>query len=508
MNINPMYLEISYDKAGVRDSQKRLKELISEVAVNPVQDYQDELVNHFDMVEAILTRRIAAVIAYWAQHKHDPIVPKSSNLMSDITNASKNDITLKEFYIQQVRAGMHELAPILGLAIPDDFTPSLDELEYVLLELEEVMDVQPVTTSPAKQSYSNADIYGDYESYADYPAADDNDFDLNSLNMGQNDHDNVENLDVLQTQELDIAMTNTFAALANADVVVEEVDDVEAAEMERAIVSAASDPVIQVNTSQGQMNVLQVSAEQAWQLVYGMMGYQSEYIQQQMLPRWQQYPQQFDKDRQYLYRLFVESIQKSAGASFIGGNFLFAERRITVDGLWNHYFMDLSQNIAPQLTAARLEASVNMPWYQKMFQRVRNEVGKISIIWLVALGIALMFDGLTTFVALDQTPMEGGMVILFSVLITALFQIADQLVINYRQREFDAEALSAKFRARYQSILKSLESLPVTSESYVQLSMEKSKSHSDWKAAEDNRKMSRRGRFWSARIADINVLVT
>ena len=113
-----------------------------------------------------------------------------------------------------------------------------------------------------------------------------------------------------------------------------------------------------------------------------------------------------------------------------------------------------------------------------------------------------------TYISLDQTPMEGPMVLMFTVLITALFQIADQLVISYRKREFEAEAMAAKYQAQFQGLTQEVGKLAISSESYVQLSMTKSKSHADWKAAEDNRKMARRGRFWTARIADINVVVT
>jgi hypothetical protein len=38
--------------------------------------------------------------------------------------------------------------------------------------------------------------------------------------------------------------------------------------------------------------------------------------------------------------------------------------------------------------------------------------------------------------------------------------------------------------------------------------MERSQALADMKAAEDNRRMARRGGFWSARIADINVWIT
>jgi len=100
------------------------------------------------------------------------------------------------------------------------------------------------------------------------------------------------------------------------------------------------------------------------------------------------------------------------------------------------------------------------------------------------------------------------MVWIFTALITALFQIADMLVINYRKREFESDALIAKFKAKLEQLTQTIEDLDATSASYVQLSMERSQAHADMKASEDNRRMARRGGFWSARIADINVWVT
>jgi hypothetical protein len=257
-----------------------------------------------------------------------------------------------------------------------------------------------------------------------------------------------------------------------------------------------------------QDSVLNISAQEAWQLIYGLIGYQTEYTQETLLPRWRQTPTAFDKDRRFLYGLFLDTLRNAAGVQQIAGHYVFKEGRVTVDTLWTHYFTDLSQNVAPQLAAAKLHSNANDPWYKKAWQTLQTEVGNLSPIWMVALSIALILDALTTYISLDQTPMEGAMVWLFTILITALFQIADQLVISYRQREFDAEAMAAKYRAQYERLEQEIAKLPITSDSYVQLSMNKSKANADWNAAEDNRKMARRGRFWTARIADINVVVT
>jgi len=254
--------------------------------------------------------------------------------------------------------------------------------------------------------------------------------------------------------------------------------------------------------------VVNLTAQEAWRLIYNAMGFDSDYIQQTVLPRWQQYPAAFQADRQVLYKLFMDALQNYSGGQVIAGNFRFTDRDMTIDQLWQHYYSDLSQKVAPSLTAARLEAAANDSWWKKLRQRMREEVGNISAIWLLALAIALIFDGLTTYISLDQTPMEGVIVPIFTVLITALFQIADQLVINYRKREFDADALVAKYRAQTERHTQALEGLSTASESFVQMSMERSKAQANWKAAEDNRKMAKRGRFWSARIADINVIVT
>jgi len=192
----------------------------------------------------------------------------------------------------------------------------------------------------------------------------------------------------------------------------------------------------------------------------------------------------------------------------VAGNFLFSEGRMTVDQLWNYYFTDLSQNVAPKLAVARFDNAVNETRFQSFFSRFFGNVRKISPIWLLALVIALIFDGLTTYVSLDQTPMDGFMVWMFTLLITALFQIADVLVINYRQREFEADAMIAKYNAKFQQQTKMLETLDTASESYVQFTMNRSQAQADLKAAEDSRQLAKRGRFWSARIADINVIVT
>jgi len=479
MMIQHNYLEISFDDAGIRNSQKRLKGLISELAVEPLRAYQDDLTGEFDAVEEIVLKRIANVIAYWSEHKHDPIAPKSSDKMSDITNTStgKNDPTLEEFYIDQVQNAMHVLAPTFRLDVPQGYMPHTDELEFALLELEENFD--PHGKSSGAGSSSAASTQFDTM----------DDFD----NM-MNDEDDDIDADIPDQPERSQPQQPARRSRQ--------------ATPETAIISAAEHHIVEVEPQQVQMNSVNIGTEDAWRMIYSMLGYESEYIQQTMLPRWQQYPDSFQTDRQFLYRMFIEAIQHSAGAQVIAGNFHFADQRLTIDQLWQYYFSDLSQKIAPQLTAAKLHAAANDPWWKKMRQNLMGDIRNISPIWLLALAIALVFDGLTTYISLDQTPMEGIIVPIFTVLITALFQIADQLVINYRKREFEADALIAKFKAQYERRNSALENLDTASESYVQMSMERSKAQADWKAAEDNRKMARRGRFWSARIADINVIVT
>src|SRR5690349_13308091 len=140
MNINPSYLEISFDKVGVRDSQKRLKEMIGELVVEPLKSYQDELLHQLPLVQAIVEKRVAAVISYWALHKSKPAKPSADSTMSQITNASKNSMTVEEFYKDQVRDSLYSLAPLLALELPDTITVGTDELEYALNETEEKFD--------------------------------------------------------------------------------------------------------------------------------------------------------------------------------------------------------------------------------------------------------------------------------------------------------------------------------------------------------------------------------
>lgn len=496
MHINPGYLEISFENAGVRNSQKRLRSLIETLAIEPLKEHQEDLLNRFSMVEEIVMKRIAAVIIHWCQYKHDPVQPESKDMMSEITNASKNDVTLEAFFISEVKSAMYTLAPTFGLVIPDDYEPRTDELEYALIELEDRFAADGGDVAVQTQ-------YAQYDD--DWDDADEmDDFDFTAIP----DADEVDSLHQLTDMSIDDGM----AVLA--ELVAEETPEQtmnktpQAAHQERAIVSAQQQDVIEVNQAV-QVDVLDLTVEQTWNLIYGLIGYESDYIQQSMLPRWQQTPETFERDRRFLYKSFIETIQKYSGAAYISGNFRFVDREdLTVDALWNHYFVDLSQRVVPVLAAARLETAVNDPWYKKLFQQFRENMGNISPIWMLALVIALIFDGLTTYVSLEQTPMEGVIVLIFTVLITALFQIADQLVINYRKREFEAEAMSAKYQAQFERISTSLEGLPITSDSYVKMSMDRSRAQADWKAAEDNRKMARRGRFWSARIADINVIVT
>lgn len=73
MNVDTRYLELSFEKVGLRDSQKRLKEIIQEVGIDPLDNFQDELMEQFELTERIVSQRVAKVIGYWAIHKPDPI---------------------------------------------------------------------------------------------------------------------------------------------------------------------------------------------------------------------------------------------------------------------------------------------------------------------------------------------------------------------------------------------------------------------------------------------------
>lgn len=483
-HIHPKYLDISFESVGIRNSQKRLKGLIAETAVQPVKEFEDELLNNFDLVENIIRQRIARVIAYWCEYKHDPVAPRLTDMMSDITNATKNDVTLAEFYATEVKYAMHSLGPSLGLNVPADYEPRMDVLADALSQ---IGSRQPERVNEKPNE--------DNEMLVDTPETE-----AVIVNYAPSRAPAKREVIPVEEKITQLKEYVTFETVAE--------DEEQAAEPERAIVASQPHQIIEVADKAIQENVLKMTAQEAWQLIYGLIGYRSDYIQGTMLPRWQQHPAAFDKDRRFLYGLFIETIKNTAGIAHISGSYTFIDRRITLDALWNHYYSDLAQNVAPQLAAAKLHIESSAPWHRKFWQSIQKELGNISPVWLIALGIALVLDALTTYISLDQTPMEGPLVLLFTFLITALFQIADQLVISYRKREFDAEAMSAKFHAQYEGLVQEVSKLAITSESYIQLSMNKSKAHADWKAAEDNRRMARRGRFWSARIADINVVVT
>jgi hypothetical protein len=424
------------------------------------------------------------VIVYWCKHKHDPVVPRLGDRMSDITNAGKNDVTLREFYIAEVKSALQSLAFTLDLNVPADYEPHLDIFADALIQTGH--QPEPVTE----------------QSEDDYASLDDAfSFDFENVSKSINDQPPV-----------DLDQINPGIQFGELEklIVDEEVPQKmeEHVEQASAIVAPNQNQVIEVTEKSIQGNVLTITAEEAWHLIYGLIGYRTDYIQETMLPRWQQNPIAFDKDRQFLYRMFIDTLRNVAGVQLIAGHYKFSDLKMTIDELWSFYFSDLAQNVAPQLAAARLHNNAHDSWYKKSCQSVQKKLGNISIVWLIALAIALVLDALTTYISLDQTPMEGPMVMIFTVLITALFQIADQLVISYRKREFDAEAMAAKYHAHYEGLSQEVSKLPINSESYVQFSMNKSKAHADWKAAEDNRKMARRGRFWTARIADINVIVT
>ena len=492
MNINPNYLELSFEKSGIRNSQKRLKELITEVAIEPLKAYQDDLRHKLSLVEEIVTRRVAKTIIYWLQHKADPIKPESYDMMSSITNASRNDVTLEEFYFTEVKNGIYSLAPILGLEIPDPYEIDSEELEYALIELEDKFE----------EMGFDDDDYADEAVYESSYQATNQRFNNQPTSYG------TEQREAVATVESYPSLTDVRSGKVNKNNNRQQQAVADNRQEDKAIVLSQDTIVEPANEQQIDINVLNMTTERAWQLTYDLIGFNTEYIQGQMLPRWVQNPESFEKDRRFLYQTFIDSIRSAAGVQVVAGNHRFSDRPMTVDQMWNYYFTDLSRNVGPMLTAAKLDAAVNDPWYTRWWKYINTEGRKISPVWMLALIIALVFDGLTTYVSLDPTPMEGFMVIVFTVLITILFQIADILVIDYRKREFEADALVAKYKAQFQRFTTTIDNLDTTSESYVQLSMKKSQSVADWKASEDNRKMARRGRFWSARIADINVIVT
>lgn len=481
MNINPTYLELSFEKVGIRNSQKRLKELIRDVAIEPLKQHQDDLRHKLSLVEEIVSRRVAKTIMHWLMHKADPVKAESTDRMSTITNASKNDVTLEEFYISEVKNGIYSLAPLLGLELPDPYEFATEELEYALIEMEDRFD--EIVGS------EDEDVYE-----AQYQEASYSSFDNTMAQVNE---------PVTVTTVQDSPSLKEFAKAKLAPDTGRN-----SKQGDKAIVLTKQQSVEPASGQQIDINVLNMTAEHAWQLVYDLIGYNTEYIQGQMIPRWVQNTETFEKDRRFLYQTFIDTIRNAAGVQILAGNHRFSDRPMTIDQMWNYYYTDLSRNIGPMLSAAKLDAAVNDPWHRRWWKYANSELRKISPVWILVLIIALIFDGLTTFVSLDQTPMEGIMVYVFTGLITILFQVADVLVIDYRKREFEADALVAKYKAQFEKITNTILSLDTTSDSYVQLSMKKSQSIADWKASEDNRKMARRGRFWSARIADINIIVT
>ena len=565
MNINPDFLEINFENAGVRNSQKRLKSLIEDLAVEPVKEFHEDLTHKITLVEEILAKRVAKVIGYWLEHKHEPLVPTSRDMMSTITKPTKFDTTLKEFYLEQVKNGVYTLAPSLALEIPDDYSIDSEELDYELIDLEErfvppdpdyadeedyddfeaQLDKYDTFTYRGDNGYDNYEYdndtyddygtYDNYEEYEDYEIVDENDeeeveaveeayvnaFDLNSIPEADNNAA-VANLQTNMGGAEFAGLAELVAEDEALEQAVEKQQEERKQEQEaqaepakeknnglgRAIVLTGRNKQIEQQPQEINVNVLKLSSEEVWHMIYGMMGYTSDYIQQKMLPRWQQNPESFEKDRRFLYELFVDTIRNAAGLQMVAGNYTFADRNMSIDQLWGFYYRDLAQNVGPQLTVARLEAAVDDRWWVRWWQRFVKQAKSVQPVWLSALIIALIFDGLTTYVSLDQTPMDGAIVWMFTIMLTILFQIADLLVISYRKREFEADALRAKYQAQQERIEQALATLDNTSDSYIKLTMDKSNAHANWKAAQDNRKMARRGGFWSGRIADINIIVT
>ncbi|MEL6150137.1 MAG: hypothetical protein AAFR56_10990, partial [Chloroflexota bacterium] len=453
--------------------------------------------------------------------KHDPAKPVASDMMGTFTNASKNDVTLAEFYNGQVRSAMLHLAPILALEMPDEYEPEVEEeLEFALLELEEKFDeMEAQRAAEAEEADEPDEDEAEAEAVEPEPEPEKRNtgfgFNLDSIfgggNAGSNGSSDLEDLDAVNDDEefaVFARIVDEKPARTAARPAASRTETATKSREQKEIIVTTQTDVTEAPQKEINLSQLSLNAEDAWGMIYNMMGYNSDYIQDKMLPRWQQHPDTFEQDRRFLYQVFIQAIRNASGVQYLAGNFTFADQPMTVDQLWNHYFTDLSQNVGPQLSVARLEAAVNDPWWKKAWQTIMRMVRNISPIWLLALVIALIFDGLTTYVSLDQTPMDGFMVWVFTILITALFQIADMLVINYRKREFESDALIAKFKARMEQLTTTIASLDATSASYVQISMERSQAAADMKAAEDNRRMARRGGFWSARIADINVWVT
>jgi hypothetical protein len=514
MNINPSYLEISFDKVGVRDSQKRLKEMIGELVVEPLKSYQDELLHQVPLVQAIVEKRVAMVISYWALNKSIPAKPSATSTMSQITNAPKNSGTLEEFYKDQVGDALYSLGPVLALELPDTISVGTDELEYALIEIEEKYDaMKSKSAEPIEEEDSFVQAFEAEEAKEEVVVP--------PLEVEKPRFAMPEKKEEARTASFSSAPEqkreeparvdtktefSNFAAVAQ---MTQEAELVEAESDEKSlVVSSGNASQIQKQDQEVVVNVLNLTAESAWQQVYNLIGWNTEYIQGQMLPRWQQGSDNFDRDRRFLYQIFMDTLRNASGVSTIAGHYTFANKPLTVDQLWNYYYTDLSRNVGGILTQARLQAQVNDPWWKKAFQNAIAELRKVSLTWMTVLVIAMIFDAWTTFISLDQTPMEGTLVIVFTIMLTILFQIADMMVISYRKREFEANALEAKYKAMFERLTKTLEGLSPTSESFVQLSMERSQAVADWKAAEDSRKMSQRGRFWSARFADINVIIT
>ncbi|MBC7869747.1 MAG: hypothetical protein H7Y09_02820, partial [Chitinophagaceae bacterium] len=274
MNIDPKYLEMSFETAGIRDSQKRLKSLIAEMAVTPLKQYQQAFNGDFDFVDEIIRKRVAAVIAYWCQNKHVPVSPGLQDLMSEITNSSKNDITLEAFYLSEVKYAMYTLGPNLGINVPNQYTPKTDELEFALLEVEEKNT--RVGASPFVQ-------HKEKNNFKAFRKQEETDF----------DEDDIENYEEVRAPEPMVEMVTLNDRIEKAAT---------QSRPERAIVASQSSALKESTQSniEIQTNVLSLSGEEAWNLIYGLIGYTSPYIQQTMLPRWQQNPIFFDEDRRFL----------------------------------------------------------------------------------------------------------------------------------------------------------------------------------------------------------------
>jgi hypothetical protein len=324
-------------------------------------------------------KRIAAVITYWCRHKYRPVSPDSQTLMSDITNSRKNGGTLEEFYRDQVTNAMYLLAPVLNFKMPDPYTVETEELEYALLELEEKFEHEGITPAPTRQGKNHSDDdTGSADEYEDL---------IVDMYDGNNQGE--------------------FAAVAELVSPNPAERPSKSPGPQRSITLTRQNDIVEV--AQAEIN-LTTSISRPRGVAWRMVRWLSKRIHSGKIRHEGNNTGTYEQDRRFLYNLFIQAIRNATGAQVVAGNYSFSDQKMSIDQLWNHYFTDLSQNIGPQLAAARFDTAVNGSWQKKKFQTLISDLRNVSPIWLIALVIALILDALTTYVSLDQTPMDGMMV--------------------------------------------------------------------------------------------------